>query len=272
MTLYVSRHGGYRREIWPGNETMMNVNGTPKMVVDVPNYTVEFKTKMLTEAQRKHAATMFNMVPYGRDLVLLPQSVDLGDDEHGKMIGHQGWKPGYSPDAAAGAMPRQHDDIILGPAGPEAAEGYDPQFHLSSFNTGDCEDAKGKYQRDPECMIPFQSVGARTDAEKLAVWKITEEVLHSCSDFGVAFVALDASTLPVPFPGYAKIRGDDDTAIEQMATLLSLAQFNAGVLLEYEQQTQKRPNMMALFEKTYNEQKAAAQRQAEVLAGLEVTL
>lgn len=272
MTLFVSRHARHVIEIWPGDEKFMDVHGTMKRVITVPQLCAEFKPRMLSEPQRRAAAVVFGMVGYGRELIMLPNSIDLGDDENGAMIGNKGWTPGYSPDTAATAMPRTHDDIILGPAGPVATSGYDPQFNLGSYDTGDCKDAKGKFRHDEASQIDFQSVKARTDAEKLKVWEAVEAELRASSDFGTSFIALDMSTLPVPFPAYLKIKGDDATALEQMAMVADGAGFNYGVLLDYERATQERPNMIAMFEEKYAEQIERGRKQAQVLAGLEVTL
>ena len=265
MTLFVSRHAQHVVEIWSGNQELMNVNGSPKMVTRMPQLAAEFEPKGLTNSQRQAAARMFGMIPYGTDLVLLPNSIDLGDDENGALIGRVGWRPGYATAAAATANPRAHDDIVLTDLGPIATDAYDPQFHLGRYDTGDGPE-------DPASMIPYKSVKANSKEERIAVWVAVEEALRECDDYGTSIIALDMATLPPPFPGFAKIKGDSKTAVDQMRVVCDLAQFNAGVLLEYERDTQKRPNMLALFEELYKEQLATAQRQADVLAGLEVTL
>lgn len=263
MTLYVSRHARHAIEIWPGLQEMVSVNGAPKMVTRMAQLLAQFEPKRLTELQRKAAAAHFNMIPYGRELIMLPNSVDLGAGPEGEPIA--GWTPGYSTDAAATAYPRAHDDIILGPRGPEATTGYDPQFNLGAYNTGDS-------WNDPESMIPFQSVAARTEKERVKVREVCEEVLRASDDFGKSFIALDMATIPTPFPAYLKIKGDSAASVESMQRTCDAAGFNYGPLLEYEKATQARPNMVAMMESRYAEQVSGAQRQAEVLAGLEVTL
>lgn len=263
MTLFVSRHARHVIEIWPGLQEMVNVNGAPKMVDRMRILNAEFQPKRLTELQRKAAAAFFNMIPYGRELIMLPNSRDLGDGPEGSP--QSGWVPGYSPDAAATAYPRSHDDIILGPRGPEATSGYDPQFNLGAFDTGEAWD-------DPATMIPFQSVGARTEKEKVETRKIVEEALRASSDFGRAFIALDMATIPTPFPAYAKIKGDGVAAVKAMQDTCDAAGFNYGPLIEYEKATQNRPNMLAMMESCYAEQVSGARRQQEIMAGLEVTL
>lgn len=263
MTVFVSRHARHVFEIWGGLQEMVNVNGTPRMVDKVKLLNAEFQPKRLTETQRRAAAGFFNMIPYGRELIMLPNSIDLGDGPEGTP--QAGWKPGYSPDAAATAYPRAHDDIILGPRGPEATSGYDPQFNLGSFDTGETWD-------DPNCMIPYASVGARTEKEKKAVREVVEEQLRESADFGRSMIALDLSTIPTPFPAYAKIKGDAPAAIKAMQDTCDAAGFNYGPLIEYERATQQRPNMLAMMESRYAEQMSGAQRQSEILAGLEVTI
>ena len=263
MTLYVSRHARHVIEIWPGLQEMVNVNGSPKMVDRMKILNAEFQPRRLTELQRKAAAAHFNMIPYGRELIMLPNSGDLGAGREGTP--ELGWVPGYSADAAATAYPRAHDDIIIGPHGPEATSGYDPQFNLGAYNTGDAWD-------DADSLIPVQSVGARSKEEKVKVRDVCEEVLRASSDFGRSFIALDMATIPVPFPAYLKMKGDAVATVEAMQRTCDAAGFNYGPLLEYERATQNRPNMLALFESRYSEQVSGAQRQAEILAGLEVTV
>jgi hypothetical protein len=194
VTVFVSRHAKHNHEIWSGNQEYMNVNGSPKMVTKMPALSVQFEPRRLTELQRRTAAQAFGMIPYGRDLIMLPNSVDAGHPD-------DGWRPGYSAEAAATAYPRAHDDVVIGVSGEAVATtGYDPQFNLGSYDTGsDHNDQSG--------MIPYQSVGARSEKERKAVWDEVEAVLRASPDFGRSIIAIDEQTIPPPFPGYVKSEG-----------------------------------------------------------------
>jgi hypothetical protein len=259
VTVFVSRHAKHNHEIWSGNQEYMNVNGSPKMVTKMPALSVQFEPRRLTELQRRTAAQAFGMIPYGRDLIMLPNSVDAGHPD-------DGWRPGYSAEAAATAYPRAHDDVVIGVSGEAVATtGYDPQFNLGSYDTGsDHNDQSG--------MIPYQSVGARSEKERKAVWDEVEAVLRASPDFGRSIIAIDEQTIPPPFPGYVKVKGDTAAAVESMRMTCDAAGFNYGPILEYERAVKQRPNMMAMMEARYAEQLDLAKQQADVRSGLEVTV
>lgn len=253
MTMFVSRHARHRHEIWSGLQDPISQNGTLKMVTRIPYFVAEFEPKRLTELQRRTAAHYFGMADYGLSTMLLPHSVDLGPDVA------SGQAPGPMPykfEAAATAMPRAHDDVIIGPMGPEATTGYDPQFFLGAFDT----------DRD----INYQSLGCRTDAEKKAAKAECERVLRESPDYGRSIIAIDAATIPKPFPAWEKMKGDSEATVKQMLDTCEAAGFRYGELVAYEKATQNRPNMLAALEARYAEERERDERHAAARAQLEV--
>lgn len=249
--LFVSRHKNYRHEIWSGEQRFVrSASGAESLVTVFPNFTAEFKPGRLTEIERQSAARQFGFSTYGQETQVLPNSVDLGDPDN----------PGpaaYKSQAAATAMPYAHDGILVGAVGQagDAYTGYDPQFHMSSFNTdGDIE---------------YGAIGARTDKEKAAAKEACEERLLTSSDFGSTFVQVSERTLPMPWPGYGDLKGDSAATIKKILEIIDAARYNAAYVLEYERVTGKREKVMAALQDTHADQQASAHELAATREALQ---
>lgn len=237
--LFVSRHLKYRHEIWSGEQRFVRgAGGSENLVTTYPNFTAEFQGGRLTELERQSAARQFGFSNYGQDVSMLANSVDLEQTP-------------YKHSAAATAMPYREDGVLVGAVGSagDAYTGYDPQFHMSSFDT--------------DTDIDYTTLRCQTETDREAAKAECERRLTSSSDFGGAFVAVSDRTMPAPWSTYPTLKGESQATIQKLMGIIDDAGFDAAYVLEYERVTTKREKVMAALEDKAAEQRAA---QASALA------
>lgn len=236
--LFVSRHKQYRHQIWSGEQRFVRSSGGSETLTTViPNFTAEFQPGRLSEIERRAAARQFGMGHYGEETAVHPRYVSETGVE-------------YKVTAAATAMPYAHDGIIVGAAGQggDAFVGYDPQFHLSSFDT----------DRD----IPYSTIGCRTDEEREMAKAECERILCESPDLGSAMVIVDQRTIPAPWPAYYQLNGA--AGLKKAIAMIEDGGHEAGYVLEYERATKNRPEWVEAFKALHDAQvQAINEREAE---------
>lgn len=232
--LVVSRFPKYRLQIWSGaSRFVRTLGGGEAQEIVLPPFFAEFETKRLTEFQRRSASRLLGLESYGDDLMRLPHSVDLEN-------------PMYKTGTTAHAQPYANDGIIVaGPGGTDNGQpyiAYDPRFHLSAFDT--------------EQHIDYPSIHARTPEERAEAKAFCEERFIEMKGDGGAYVILSEATLLPPWPGYLKYKGDSAATVDKLIGFIREAEYNALVVLEYEENTLNRPKVTAALRELAAEQKA----------------
>ena len=237
--LFVSRHKNYRHEIWSGDQRFVRgAGGSESLVTTFPNFTAEFKPGRLSETERQSASRQFGFSNYGHEnMRVLPGSMDLGPED----------SPGPAPyaiTAAATAMPYREDGVIIGAVGQagDAYTGYDPQFHMSSFDTDN--------------DIDYSMLRAHTDDEQAAAKTECERRLLSSPDLGGAFVVVVERTIAAPWANYPTLKGQSQKTIAKILAIIDDAGFDANYVLEYERATEQRDKVLVALQEKLVEQQA----------------
>jgi hypothetical protein len=239
--LFVSRHKNYRHEIWSGEQRFVrSAGGAENLVTVFPNFTAEFKPGRLTEPERQDASRQFGFSSYGHDVRVLAGSMDLGPED----------APGpapYAVTAAATAMPYREDGVMIGAVGQsgDAYSGYDPQFHMASFDT--------------DTDIDYSMLRAHSDVEKEAAKAECERRLLSSPDLGGAFVIVTSRTIAAPWAKYDTLKGQAAETINKILSIIDDAGFDASYVLEYERMNLKRDKVMVALQEKHQQQQEAQQ-------------
>lgn len=252
--LFVSRHKNYRHEIWGGEQRFVrSANGAEALVTTFPNFTAELKPGRLTEVERQSAARQFGFSSYGQDTHILPNTVDMGDPDAPGA-------PAYKTAAAATAMPYAQDGIMIGAVGQpgDAYVGYDPQFHMASFNT--------------DSDIDYGAIGAKSEVERDAAKAECERRLQTSPDFGSAFCVVSERTIPLPWPAYGSLKGESKATIDKILATINDAGFDAAYVHEYERVTEAREKVLEALSELALEQHAQQALAAETRAALTATV
>jgi hypothetical protein len=208
-------------------------NGSAEQVTDVPLFEAKFRTGRLTEIERRAAAKQFSMGVAG-----------LG--EH---------------DTRGVAQPYREDGIVIGAVGSagDAYSGYDPQFHMSSYDT--------------EVDIPFAELGCFTDEERSEARKVCEDRLLASPDIPSSLVVINERTVPAPWKNYNKITGA--TRAKKIVSVIVETGIDVDEVLEFEREahrTEPREDVLAALVELKAEQDEQTAREAIEKAALQVTV